>query len=115
MSIIELQDIVQELWVRLPTERIHHPWNIVVIDAANARLHEALAQMWQHEADSRAVTENGIEEGLGDSSESPPIAFPHDMEEDHTDLRNNPTTTTIRKRKILLLTLEQNMAEERCQ
>ncbi|KAL6542845.1 Cryptochrome-1 [Orobanche hederae] len=142
---------------RLPTEWIHHPWNappsvlqaagielgsnyplpIVGIDAAKARLHEALAQMWQHEAASRAVIENGTEEGLGDSSESPPpppIAFPHDMEEDHAaDIRNNPATTTIRhyedqmvpsmttslvrveEEEKLLLTFKQNMAEERCQ
>lgn len=102
---------------RLPTEWIHHPWNappavlqaagielgsnyplpIVGIDAAKARLQEALAQMWQHEAASRAVIENGTEEGLGDSSDSAPIAFPQDMEEDRTTLRNNPTTTTIRR------------------
>ncbi|KAL1822064.1 hypothetical protein ACET3Z_008842 [Daucus carota] len=102
---------------RLPTEWIHHPWNappsvlqaagvelgsnyplpIVGIDAAKARLQEALAQMWQHEAASRAVIENGTEEGLGDSSDSAPIAFPQDMEEDRTALRNNPTTTTIRR------------------
>lgn len=53
--------------------------------------------MWQHEAASRAVIENGTEEGLGDSSDSAPIAFPQDMEEDRTALRNNPTTTTIRR------------------
>ncbi|KAL8128250.1 hypothetical protein AgCh_014996 [Apium graveolens] len=102
---------------RLPTEWIHHPWNappsvlqaagvelgsnyplpIVGMDAAKARLQEALAQMWQHEAASRAVIENGTEEGLGDSSDSAPIAFPQDMEEDRTALRNNATTTTIRR------------------
>lgn len=60
-------------------------------------MQEALAQMWQHEAASRAVIENGTEEGLGDSSDSAPIAFPQDMEEDRTALRNNPTTTTIRR------------------
>ncbi|KAK6130739.1 hypothetical protein DH2020_035527 [Rehmannia glutinosa] len=75
---------------RLPTEWIHHPWNapesvleaagielgsnyplpLVEIDAAKARLQEALSQMWQHETASRAAVENGMEEGLGDSSES---------------------------------------------
>ncbi|KAA8528280.1 hypothetical protein F0562_035635 [Nyssa sinensis] len=99
---------------RLPTEWIHHPWNapesvleaagielgsnyplpIVEIDAAKARLEEALSEMWQQEAGSRAAIENGTEEGLGDSSESAPIDFPQDiqMEVDHEPLRNNPTT-----------------------
>ncbi|KAI7743495.1 hypothetical protein M8C21_002932 [Ambrosia artemisiifolia] len=106
---------------RLPTEWIHHPWDapeyvlqaagielgsnyplpIVKIDAAKSRLQEALAQMWQHEATSRAILENGIEEGLGDSSEyaaDTPIAFPQDMEMemDENTLRTAPTTTTIR-------------------
>lgn len=89
---------------RLPTEWIHHPWNapesvlqaagielgsnyplpIVGIDAAKARLQEALSIMWQHEAASRAAIENGTEEGLGDSLEFAPISFPQDvpMEED---------------------------------
>lgn len=54
--------------------------------------------MWQQEAASRAAIENGIEEGLGDSSESTPIAFPQDiqMAENHEPLRNNPTTTIRR-------------------
>ncbi|KAL3504742.1 hypothetical protein ACH5RR_034583 [Cinchona calisaya] len=104
---------------RLPTEWIHHPWNapesvlqaagvelgsnyplpIVEIDAAKARLQEALSQMWQNEAASRAAIENGTEEGLGDSSESVPIAFPQDMlvEMDPEPVRNNPTTTAIRR------------------
>ncbi|KVH98553.1 Cryptochrome C-terminal [Cynara cardunculus var. scolymus] len=103
---------------RLPTEWIHHPWDapeyvlqaagielgsnyplpIVKMDAAKARLQEALAQMWQHEAASRAILENGIEEGRGDSSDDAPIAFPQDMEMemDENTLRTNPTTTTIR-------------------
>ncbi|CAI9775431.1 unnamed protein product [Fraxinus pennsylvanica] len=98
---------------RLPTEWIHHPWNapesvleaagielgsnyplpIVEIDAAKARLQEALSQMWQHEAE----TDNGMEEGLGDSSESAPIAFPQDMqtEMENETIRNNPTGTRI--------------------
>ncbi|CAH1443289.1 unnamed protein product [Lactuca virosa] len=103
---------------RLPTEWIHHPWDapeyvlqaagielgsnyplpIVKMDEAKARLQEALTQMWQHEASSRAILENAIEEGLGDSSETAPIAFPQDMEMemDENTLRTNPTTTTIR-------------------
>ena len=96
---------------RLPTEWIHHPWNapesvlqaagielgsnyplpIVGIDAAEVRLQEALIQMWQQEAASRAAMENGTEEGLGDSAESAPIAFPQDiqMEERPEPVRNN--------------------------
>ncbi|KAL3633997.1 Cryptochrome-1 [Castilleja foliolosa] len=99
---------------RLPTEWIHHPWNapecvlqasgielgsnyplpIIGIDAAKARLQEALSQMWQHESASLATNENGIEEGLGDSSDSTPIAFPQpdtQMEMDINEpVRNNP-------------------------
>lgn len=97
---------------RLPTEWIHHPWNapesvlqaagielgsnyplpIVEIDAAKARLQDALTEMWQQEAASRAAVENGTEEGLGDSFESTLIAFPQDiqMEENHEPQRNNP-------------------------
>lgn len=101
---------------RLPTDWIHHPWNapesvlqaagvelgsnyplpIVEIDAAKIRLEEALLQMWQNEAASRAALENGTEEGLGDSSESGPIAFPQDMqmEMDQEPVRNNNAATT---------------------
>lgn len=101
---------------RLPTEWIHHPWNapesvlqaagielgsnyplpIVGIDAARVRLQEALSEMWQQEAASRAAIENGTEEGLGDSFELAPIAFPEDiqMEESHEPARNMPPTTT---------------------
>ena len=91
---------------RLPTEWIHHPWNapesvlqaagvelgsnyplpIVGLDAAKARLEEALSEMWQQEAASRAAIENGTEEGLGDSSESIPIAFPQDIAMDEEDI-----------------------------
>nr|AUG98251.1 cryptochrome 1 protein [Gerbera jamesonii] len=104
---------------RLPTEWIHHPWDapeyvlqaagielgsnyllpIVKLDAAKARLQQALTQMWQHEAASRAILENGTEEGLGDSSETTPIAFPQDMEmemDENTLRTTGPTTTTIR-------------------
>lgn len=100
---------------RLPTDWIHHPWNapesvlqaagielgsnyplpIVGIDAAKTRLQEALTEMWQHE---RAAVENGTEEGLGESSESTPIAFPQDiqMEDSHEQVRNNPPPPTRR-------------------
>nr|XP_016501944.1 PREDICTED: cryptochrome-1-like isoform X4 [Nicotiana tabacum] len=104
---------------RLPTEWIHHPWNapesvleaagielgsnyplpIVEIDAAKVRLEQALSQMWQHEAASRAAIENGMEEGHGDSADSP-IAFPQDMhmEMDHEPVRNNhPVIVTVRR------------------
>ncbi|KAI5654832.1 hypothetical protein M9H77_32019 [Catharanthus roseus] len=103
---------------RLPTDWIHHPWNapeavlqaagvelgsnyplpIVGIDAAKVRLEEALSQMWQLEAASRAAVENGTEEGLGDS-ESGPIAFPQDMqvEIDQPPIRTNPTTAVVRR------------------
>ncbi|CAN0877331.1 CRY1 [Linum grandiflorum] len=97
---------------RLPTEWIHHPWNapecvlqaagielgsnyplpIVGIDAAKVRLEDALAEMWQQEAASRAAIQDGTEEGLGDSYDFEPIAFPQDiqMEESHEPVRNNP-------------------------
>lgn len=97
---------------RIPTEWIHHPWNapepvlqaagielgsnyplpIVGIDAAKARLEEALTEMWQQVAASRAAIESGTEEGLGDSFESTPIAFPQDIQMEETDerIRHNP-------------------------
>ncbi|KAF4360366.1 cryptochrome-1 isoform X2 [Cannabis sativa] len=105
---------------RLPTEWIHHPWNapesvlqaagielglnyplpIVGIDAAKARLEEALSEMWEQEAASRAAIENGTEEGLGDSSDNNDgvIAFPQDiqMEENREPPRNNPPPPTTR-------------------
>ncbi|THF97498.1 hypothetical protein TEA_029184 [Camellia sinensis var. sinensis] len=103
---------------RLPTEWIHHPWNapesvlqaagielgsnyplpIVEIDAAKARLQEALSEMWQHEAASRAALENGTEEGLGES-EALPVAFPPDTQMDvdvHEPARNNNPTMARR-------------------
>ncbi|THF95792.1 hypothetical protein TEA_020810 [Camellia sinensis var. sinensis] len=103
---------------RLPTEWIHHPWNapesvlqaagielgsnyplpIVEIDAAKARLQEALSEMWQHEATSRAALENGTEEGLGES-EALPVAFPPDTQMDvdvHEPARNNNPTMARR-------------------
>ncbi|KAL5714845.1 Cryptochrome-1 [Ranunculus cassubicifolius] len=104
---------------RLPTEWIHHPWNapesvlqaagvelgmnypfpIVEIDAAKARLQEALCEMWQQEAAWRAAIENGTDEGLGDSVDSAPIAFPQDiqMEVDEAEpIRNNIPATSRR-------------------
>lgn len=65
------------------------------IDAAKARLEEALSEMWQQEAASRAAIENGTEEGLGDSSDSAPIAFPQDilMEENPEPARNDLPAT----------------------
>ncbi|XWS21502.1 hypothetical protein CRYUN_Cryun30bG0060000 [Craigia yunnanensis] len=103
---------------RLPTDWIHHPWNapesvlqaagielgsnyplpIVGIDAAKARLQEALSEMWQQEASSRAAIENGTEEGLGDSSESAPFSFPQDiqMEENLETTRSNAPATIRR-------------------
>jgi cryptochrome 1 len=98
---------------RLPTDWIHHPWNapesvlqaagielgsnyplpIVGLDEAKARLHEALSQMWQLEAASRAAIENGSEEGLGDSAEveEAPIEFPRDITMEETEpTRLNP-------------------------
>ncbi|KAL6573292.1 Cryptochrome-1 [Orobanche hederae] len=104
---------------RLPTEWIHHPWNtpesvlqaagielgsnyplpIVGIDTAKARLQEALSQMWQHETASRAAIENGVEEGLGESSEFTPIAFPPNtqIDMDNEPVRNNPINAITRR------------------
>ncbi|KAG0482849.1 hypothetical protein HPP92_010933 [Vanilla planifolia] len=104
---------------RLPTEWIHHPWDapesvlqaagvelgsnypfpIVHLSAAKQRLQEALAEMWQIEATSRAAMENGTEEGLGDSSELPLIEFPQEthMETDHEPTRTNVIQTTPRR------------------
>lgn len=77
----------------------NYPLPIVEIDAANARLEEALAQMWQQEGASQTAIENGMEEGLGDSSEYTPIAFPPntDMEMDNEPIRNNPPNAVIRR------------------
>ncbi|KAJ0975008.1 hypothetical protein J5N97_016973 [Dioscorea zingiberensis] len=106
---------------RLPTEWIHHPWDapesvlqaagielgsnyplpIIEIAAAKTRLQEALAEMWQLEAASRAAMENGTEEGLGDSSDVPPIDFPREteMEIDHERQLELPriNNTTVRR------------------
>ena len=104
---------------RLPTGWIHHPWDapetvlqaagielgsnyplpIVEISAAKARLQEALTEMWQLEAASRAAMENGTEEGLGDSSEIPLIDFPQDiqMEVDREPVRVNNNSNPARR------------------
>ncbi|MQL88944.1 hypothetical protein Taro_021519 [Colocasia esculenta] len=104
---------------RLPTEWIHHPWDapesvlqaagielgsnyplpIVEISEAKARLQEAIVEMWQLEAASRAAMENGTEEGLGDSSDLAPIDFPQgiQMEVEHEPVRiNNPAALARR-------------------
>lgn len=90
---------------RLPTEWIHHPWDapesvlqaagielgsnyplpIVELDEAKSRLQEALSEMWELEAASRAEMENGMEEGLGDSSDVPLIAFPQELQQMEVD------------------------------
>lgn len=119
---------------RLPTEWIHHPWNapesvlqaagielgsnyplpIVEIDAAKTRLQEALTEMWQQEAASRAAVENGTEEGLGDSFESTVIAFPQDiqMEENHEPQRNNPPTRRYEDQMVPSMTSSLIRVEE---
>nr|BAB70688.2 cryptochrome 1b [Oryza sativa Japonica Group] len=122
---------------RLPTEWIHHPWDapasvlqaagvelgsnyplpIVGLDAANARLQEALSEMWQLEAASRAAMDNGMEEGLGDSSEVPPIEFPRElqMEVDREPARVTANVlTTARRREdqmVPTMTSSLNRAE----
>ncbi|XP_051216798.1 cryptochrome-1 [Lolium perenne] len=90
---------------RLPTEWIHHPWDapesvlqaagielgsnyplpIVELDEAKSRLQDALLEMWELEAASRAEMENGMEEGLGESSDVPPIAFPQELQHMEVD------------------------------
>ncbi|XP_077212695.1 cryptochrome 1 [Tasmannia lanceolata] len=116
---------------RLPTEWIHHPWNapesvlqaagvelgtnyplpIVEISDAKARLEEALSEMWLQEAASRAAIENGTEEGLGDSSESPPIAFPQELEMDvdHEPFGNNTTNATRRHEDQMVPTMTRSL------
>nr|WCD39198.1 cryptochrome 1 [Stipa breviflora] len=112
---------------RLPTEWIHHPWDapesvlqaagielgsnypvpIVELDEAKSRLQDALSEMWELEAASRAEMENGMEEGLGDSSDVPPIAFPQElqqMEVDREPIRatiHTPTTAGRRRDQMV--------------
>lgn len=100
---------------RLPTEWIHHPWDapepvlqaagvelgsnyplpIIDLESAKARLQDALADMWQLEAASRAAMENGTEEGLGDS-ELPPIDFPVDMQMEFIETEPVPAPRPVR-------------------
>uniref|UniRef100_A0A0D9W5P1 Cryptochrome/DNA photolyase FAD-binding domain-containing protein n=1 Tax=Leersia perrieri TaxID=77586 RepID=A0A0D9W5P1_9ORYZ len=118
---------------RLPTEWIHHPWDappsvlqaagvelgsnyplpIVGLDEANARLQEALSEMWQLEAASRAAMDNGMEEGLGDSSEVPPIEFPRElqMEVDQVPARvtANMLTTARRREDQMVPTMTSSL------
>ncbi|KAL0917069.1 hypothetical protein M5K25_012110 [Dendrobium thyrsiflorum] len=104
---------------RLPTEWIHHPWDapesvlqaagielgsnyplpIIEISTAKERLEEALTEMWQIEAASRAAMENGTEEGLGDSSDSQYNDYPTEtnMEVDLEHTRTNNIQATTRR------------------
>ncbi|GLJ53911.1 hypothetical protein SUGI_1151720 [Cryptomeria japonica] len=74
---------------RMPTEWIHHPWNapadilkasgvelgsnyprpIVEVASARERLQQALAHMWELDANARAALPDRTEEGLGDTIE----------------------------------------------
>ena len=94
---------------RLPTDWIHHPWDapqavlqaagvelgsnyplpIVEISAAKERLQEALQEMWQREAATRASLENGTEEGLGESLENANASLSENMDVDREPVRNN--------------------------
>ncbi|CAA6665031.1 unnamed protein product [Spirodela intermedia] len=85
---------------RLPTDWIHHPWNAPEsIAAAKARIQEAIVEMWELEAVSRATVENGTEEGLGDSSDVAPIDFPQDiqMEVEREPVRANNAGVMARR------------------
>nr|CAD1840352.1 unnamed protein product [Ananas comosus var. bracteatus] len=73
-KLLELDSVLQAAGVELGSN--YHLLPIVEIDAAKAKLQEALAEMQQQEAASRAAIENGTEEGLGDSSELPMIDLP---------------------------------------
>ncbi|KAM3227062.1 hypothetical protein ACQJBY_059167 [Aegilops geniculata] len=104
---------------RLPTEWIHHPWDapesvlqaagielgsnyplpIVELDEAKSRLQDALSEMWELEAASRAEMENGMEEGLGDSSDEPPIAFPQELQHMEVDRATIHTPATAGRRR----------------
>jgi cryptochrome 1 len=57
----------------------NYPLPIVALNTAKVRLQEALSEMWQLEAASRASVNNGMEESLGDPSEVPPIEFPQEL------------------------------------
>ncbi|VAI46360.1 unnamed protein product [Triticum turgidum subsp. durum] len=72
---------------RLPTEWIHHPWDAPesVLQAAGIELgsNYPLPIVELDEAKSRL--QNGMEEGLGDSSDEPPIAFPQELQHMEVD------------------------------
>lgn len=70
----------------------NYPRAIIELDAANSRLQNALSEMWELEAASRAAIENGMEEGLGDSSEVPPIDFPQELQ---MEVDREPVRTAI--------------------
>ena len=100
---------------RLPTEWIHHPWDapesvlqaagvelgsnyphpIIELDEANSRLQDALLEMWELEAASRAAMENGMEEGLGDSSDVALIDFPQELQMEVDRQPVQPTQTPM--------------------
>jgi cryptochrome 1 len=81
---------------RLPNEWIHHPWDaplsalraagvelgtnyprpIVEIGVARERLQASLAEMWEKEAALKASLANGMEEGLGETTEVPGTGGP---------------------------------------
>jgi cryptochrome 1 len=90
---------------RLPTEWIHHPWDapltalraagvelgtnyprpIVEMGVARERLQASLAEMWEREAASKAILANGLEEGLGETTEVPGTGGPfHERMDVHT-------------------------------
>jgi cryptochrome 1 len=79
----------------------NYPRPIVELDAANSRLQDALSEMWELETASRAAMENGMEEGLGDSSDVPPIAFPQElqMEVDRQPVRHATQTPMMAGRR----------------
>jgi cryptochrome 1 len=81
---------------RLPIEWIHHPWDaplsalraagvelgtnyprpIVEIGVARERLQASLAEMWERETVLKAALANGLEEGLGETTEVPGTGGP---------------------------------------
>lgn len=117
---------------RLPTEWIHHPWNapenvlqaagielgsnyplpIVGIDEAKDRLQQALSQMWQQEAASRASIENGTEEGLGDSADLGVIAFPEDIQMEEFPANNPPPARRYQDQMVPSMTSSIVRGEE---
>lgn len=79
----------------------NYPLPVVELDAAKARLQDALSEMWQREAASRATMNNGTEEGLGDSSEVPPIEFPQELRmEVDQQVAQAPVNTLLTARRL---------------